>query len=391
MVLILLGFIKNTVFSILCLLKKISFELVSFECVYDFEVPSLEALPFASSVVISCCGGCGGVGDHVRAKHLGTLSQSARSFFLSGTRCSAADGSSCTCSEDETLGVGSLTLVDSEKVNAKKPENSSLSQEITTSRSLDRAVSVSYADDFDAKDIAHPSPPIADQFVKAGMAAVGLLSDLVNYRIPMTDGSAMVTSLQNSMVDPTKPISNVRSANMKTSRKDKVYDKPSAEPVSRSSSTSISCGEKGRANKSVSAKGVGNVSSNVSGDFVENHGITSESRDGKRPVPQRSRAYSDRFIPNTQQSEGKLNGNKSAGFTRDIRHTKVIGGAAPVARQFLSSSHVESALVFCISPNGALLQKRLLGSSTAYWMPSKQTKFLSSFKTIQWLLGFSTG
>ncbi|KAL0416895.1 UNVERIFIED_CONTAM: Pentatricopeptide repeat-containing protein [Sesamum latifolium] len=303
----------------------------------------------------------------LRAKHLGTLSQSARSFFLSGSRCSAADGSSCTCSEDETcisrrplranvqnlqapssllskasVGVASLTLVDSEKVNAKKPENSSLSQEITTSRSLERAVSVSYADDFDAKDIVHSSPPIADQFVKAGMAAVGLLSDLVNYRIPMTDGSAMVTSLQNSMVDPTKPISNVRSANMKTSRKDKGYDKPSAEPVSRSSSTSISYGEKGRADKSVSAKGVGNVSSNVSGDFVEIHGITSESRDRKRPVPQRSRAYSDRFIPNTQQSEGKLNGNKSAGFTRDIRHTKVIAGAAPVARQYLSSSHVES-------------------------------------------------
>ncbi|KAK4394562.1 Pentatricopeptide repeat-containing protein [Sesamum angolense] len=272
----------------------------------------------------------------LRAKHLGTLSQSARSFFLSGTRCSAADGSSCTCSEDETcisrrplranvqnlqapslllskasVGVGSLTLVDSEKVNAKKPENSSLSQEITTSRSLDRAVSVSYADDFDAKDIAHPSPPIADQFVKAGMAAVGLLSDLVNYRIPMTDGSAMVTSLQNSMVDPTKPISNVRSANMKTSRKDKVYDKPSAEPVSRSSSTSISCVKK---------------------SLVM----------GKGQFHKDQRAYSDRFIPNTQQSEGKLNGNKSAGFTRDIRHTKVIGGAAPVARQFLSSSHVES-------------------------------------------------
>ncbi|KAL2244183.1 UNVERIFIED_CONTAM: Pentatricopeptide repeat-containing protein [Sesamum indicum] len=303
----------------------------------------------------------------LRAKHLGTLSQSARSFFLSGSRCSAADGSSCTCSEDETcisrrplrasvqnlqapssllskasVGVGSLTLVDSEKVNAKKPENSSLSQEITTSRSLDRAVSVSYADDFDAKDIVHSSPPIADQFVKAGMAAVGLLSDLVNYRIPMTDGSAMVTSLQNSMVDPTKPISNVRSANMKTSRKDKVYDKPSAEPVSRSSSMSISYGEKGRADKSVSAKAVGNMSSNVSGDFVENHGITSESRDRKRPVPQRSRAYSEHFIPNTQQSKGKLNGNKSAGFTRDIRHTKVIAGGAPVARQFLSSSHVES-------------------------------------------------
>ncbi|KAL0355926.1 UNVERIFIED_CONTAM: Pentatricopeptide repeat-containing protein [Sesamum radiatum] len=223
----------------------------------------------------------------LRAKHLGTLSQSARSFFLSGS-----------------------SVVQQMEVHALAPKTrlvfleDHLEQMCKTCKHHPVIIKSFSRNDFDAKDIVHSSPPIADQFVKAGMAAVGLLSDLVNYRIPMTDGSAMVNSLQNSMVDPTKPISNVRSANMKTSKKDKVYDKPSAEPVSRSSSTSISYGEKGRANKSVSAKGVGNVSSNVSGDFVENHGITSESRDRKRPVPQRSRAYSDRFIPNTQQSKG---------------------------------------------------------------------------------------
>ncbi|KAI3454608.1 hypothetical protein Pfo_011271 [Paulownia fortunei] len=301
----------------------------------------------------------------LRAKHLGTLSQSARSFFLGGSRCSAADGSSCTCSEDEaciskrhlranvqhlqasssllskaSVGVGSLTSIDSVKeVSAEKPVNSSLSQGIATSHSLDRADSVSYADDLDAKDMVHSSPPIADHFVKAGMAAVGLLSDLVNYRIPMTDGSAMLTSSPNSMVDRTKPISNVRSANMKTSRKDKVHVKPSPEPVSGSNFTSGSYGAKGRADKSGSAKGVVNESNNVSGNFVETRGICSEPHDRKSSIPQKSRAYSNRFMPNTEQSEGKLSSNKE-GFTRVIRQTKVNTGAAPVARPFLSSSPV---------------------------------------------------
>ncbi|GAA0164056.1 hypothetical protein LIER_19781 [Lithospermum erythrorhizon] len=38
----------------------------------------------------------------LRAKQLGNLSQSARSFFFSGSRCNTPDGSSCTCTEDET-------------------------------------------------------------------------------------------------------------------------------------------------------------------------------------------------------------------------------------------------------------------------------------------------
>lgn len=284
----------------------------------------------------------------LRAKHLGTLSQSARSFFISGSRCSAADGSSCTCSEDETcfsrrplganvkhlqassgliskasVGVASLTSVDSVKeANAKKLENGVLLQGVAAPLPLERVDSVGYARDFEAKDIGHSSPPIADHFVRAGMAAVGLLSDLVNYRIPMTDGSAMLSSSPNSMVGRTKPISNVRSANVKTSRKEKVYVKPSTEPVSESNT-------KSRADKSDFAKGVSNGSGNASRNTVETHGLSSEIHDKKRSVPQRSRANSNRYPPNGQQSDG---------FTREIRQTKVTTGAAPVGRPFLSSS-----------------------------------------------------
>ncbi|KAK6123282.1 hypothetical protein DH2020_042978 [Rehmannia glutinosa] len=295
----------------------------------------------------------------LRAKHLGTLSQSARSFFLSGSRCSAADGSSsCTCSDDETcisrrhlranvqhigasssllskasVGVSPLASLDSVKeVNAKTTEhNSTLSQGVAIACSLDRAEdSVSYADDFDV----HSSPPIADQFVKAGMAAVGLLSDLVNYRIPMMDGSSMLTSSRNSMVDRTKPISNVRSANTKNPRKDKVYVKPSAAP-------NFTSGATGSGDRSVSEKGVTNESNN----FAETHGISSEPRDRVKSIPQRARANSNRFMPNTPQSDG---------FTRAIRQAK----------------------------------KRLSGSSTARSTPTKLNQVLKQLQDYTVALGF---
>ncbi|GFP97671.1 pentatricopeptide repeat-containing protein at1g74750 [Phtheirospermum japonicum] len=268
----------------------------------------------------------------LRAKNLGTLSQSARSFFFSGSRCSAADGTnSCTCADEDTCiskrplrttnaqhikasaplfskpsvavtPLASAVLVKNE-ANAKKLENSSSSQK------------VSYADESDAKDIiVHSSPPISDHFVKAGMAAVGLLSDLVNYRIPMSDGSAM-TSSPNSVVDRTKPTSNVRSVNTKNSKKDKVYVKPSADQISVSEI-------QGRYNSSVSAKEATNKP-----NFVE---ACEESCDKIKPIPQKSRGYTNRFVPNKPQSEGKLTRNKLEGFAR----------AAPVARQFLGSNPV---------------------------------------------------
>lgn len=284
----------------------------------------------------------------IRAKHLGNLSQTARSFFLSGTRCSAADGSSCTCSEDETcvsrrslraslqapssllskasVAVGSLTSVDSVKeANTKKQDNASVSIGIAAAHTSERVNSVSYGDESDGNGIS-------DQFVKAGMAAVGLLSDIVNYRIPLTDGSATGTLPSNSVIERTKQVSIIRPPNIKTSRKDRVSVKPSAVPVYNDSNyTSAPDGAKGRTDKK-ERKGVGNESNNGSRNFVESRGLASEPRDRRRPIPQKSRSYSSHLMPNTQ-SEGKFGDNNFDGFQRSMRQN-------PASRQF---SVVESA------------------------------------------------
>ncbi|XP_051136706.1 pentatricopeptide repeat-containing protein At1g74750-like [Andrographis paniculata] len=297
----------------------------------------------------------------LRSKHLGTLSQSARSFFLNGSRC-AADGSSCTCSEDETcisrrpLGanvhnsrpsasllpkssveVSSANLIHTGKeVAVRRPENISIADGTCSSSRADPVLS--NVDESGASKMScSSSPPLADQFVKAGIAAVGLLSDLVNYKIPMTSGSAMLNPYPNSMVDGTKSISNIRSVNVRASKKDKVGVVPSGEPVSGSNSnySSVSCATKGRPVKSVPStpKSSGNEPNKAPGNCVEAHEV---GGDRKRSVPRRPRSYQNRAAPNP--SEGRLSVKNSD--ARSTRPTGVIPRAAPVARQYLSVSSV---------------------------------------------------
>ncbi|KAL1541567.1 pentatricopeptide repeat protein [Salvia divinorum] len=299
--------------------------------------------------------------DNDPSKHLGNLSQTARSLFFGGQRCSAADGSSCTCSDDEncisrrplianvqhlqapssvlskaSVAVGSLTSADSVKeVNDKKKDNGSMSKGVAASHKSERANSVSYAEDVDANDMLHSSPPIVEQFVMAGMIAVGLLSDLANYKIPMTDVSAIVTSTSNSVLECTKQVSSIRPPNVKTSRKDRVSAKSSAAQVYGSKFTSVPDGAKGRADKS-RVEGVVKSSSNASSNLVESHGLYSDPCDRKRPIPQKSRSYSGQFMPNIQ----KFGDNNMGRFSRAMIQTKVMTGEAPGTRQF---SVVESA------------------------------------------------
>ncbi|XP_022852663.1 pentatricopeptide repeat-containing protein At1g74750-like [Olea europaea var. sylvestris] len=319
----------------------------------------------------------------LRAKQLGTLSQSARSFFLSGPRCSAADDSSCTCSEDETcisrrslktnvqhlqassvlvtkasLGVDSQISTDAgQAVNSTV--GSSPPQVIRVSHSLERGTCITYADDVDAKEIIHSSPPITDQIVKAGFAAVSVLSDLVNNKIPVLDG--MLNTTQNSVVERSKPISSIRTVNVKPSGSNKIHGKSSAES-SESNFTNVSYGTKGKADKWGSDKTVKKVPSNGSGNFVDSHGISLEVRERKGSIPQRSGTYSN-YVADVQHLERRCSSSTQEGFSRPLRETKVITEAGPVAKKFLSSSNVVES-VFHILQNfrWSLATKEALGN-----------------------------
>ncbi|XP_019152796.1 PREDICTED: pentatricopeptide repeat-containing protein At1g74750 [Ipomoea nil] len=304
----------------------------------------------------------------IRAKQLGTLSQSARSFILSGSKSSVADGS-CSCSEDESSisrrpqtknnvrhleisstsvskssgGVGSLISRDGVKgVNFQKNEKPNYSvsdpQIIPYTNSSKRADCVSYGS-LEASEIMHSSPPISDQFVRAGIAAVNFLSDLVHYKIPMSDGNEVLKSSPNCVVERTKPISTVKPSTVKSFRKDQVYGKAPAITPAASSSVNNPSDTGGRVEKYGSVKGTSSVPNNRMGNFVEDrHAFASDSHDRKRTVPPKPRPYSARFRTYGQASHGERINERPECLSRPIRETKVNTEVATRSRQFSSSA-----------------------------------------------------
>ncbi|KAJ4836506.1 hypothetical protein Tsubulata_036209 [Turnera subulata] len=336
----------------------------------------------------------------IRAKQLSNLSSSARSFFLSGTRCGAADGSSCTCSEDETcvsrrqqprnnillaqkpsillsktaeraetsipVDAKSVLLAQQSPIyetkTAARTETSvprdkailsssrkdggvlhptSLPHAISP-RSLSGADCVTYASGIDASetDGAHASSPISDQFVKAGIAAVSFLSDLVYCKIPTADGSQ--TNMPCYMVDSTRKISNIHSSNVKTIRREnfsKVYPKSSAEvPVGSNHNFNYnSAKDKGN---SAAARGFKRVSSTAAVNSLEAHRGSRDTCDKRRTAPQSSRVQSNHFISKFQSSVNTSDKIRE-GFTechrKPSRDAKIQAVMAPIGRPFTTS------------------------------------------------------
>lgn len=314
----------------------------------------------------------------LRTKQFGPLSNSARSFLITGTR-SNTDGNSCPYSEDETrvskkqhtrnenlisekqttlasraaARVGPLLLGDAVKVVASKKvervDCATYSPEVVAApRTIAGSDSVSYvSDNVVANNDAVHAPPIADQFIRAGIVAVNLLSDLVNYKIPTSDGSGMLKLPQNSMVDPTKPLSNIKPANIKPFRKgnfSRVHAESSANIAAGSNSTSSYQSSRGKGQKSGLVKGQSHVGDTWTRNTVDNQSQPSDTH-SKRSIPQKSKAYSNystlnsNFNSNARKSDPSFVGDIAGGFSKPPRDMKMIG-IAPVCRQFGSSGHV---------------------------------------------------
>ncbi|PON86061.1 Smr domain containing protein [Trema orientale] len=310
----------------------------------------------------------------LRAKHIGNLSNSARSFFLSGSRCNAADGSSCTCSEDETCvsrrqhhrhggalaqnptlssrttaRVGTFISGDAVKVISPQKANivhpTSLKQAVITPKNLGIADCVSYASGIDAveKDVAHSFPPISDQFVKAGVAAVNFLSDIANHKFPLSDGIGMLNSSKNCMVDPSK-ISSFKSSHVKHIKRENfssVHPRSSAETAVQLNSNSH--GAKSKGGKSSLTKGVNNAPRTRTGNSWASQSVPADTRD-HRAIPHRTRAFINGFkadfTSNVHQAsdagpEGRVNNGN--GFSRPTRDVKLPTGYVPSRRPSASS------------------------------------------------------
>ncbi|KAK6924942.1 Pentatricopeptide repeat [Dillenia turbinata] len=247
----------------------------------------------------------------LRTKQIGTISQCARSFILSGTRCGASDGSSCTCPEDEscasrrrqtTNGVllqqKQPTLVP--KTSAKvgsllsgdlvKPGYTQKAEKVQCPTSLPQPLAPSLLSASDCVnagvepvhgDVGHSPPVIPNQFVKAGIAAATFLIDLANYNIPFSDGGGLLNSAQHYMVDPTRPISNVKSSDVKPIRREgfsKVQGKQIPEMARDSHPSSNYRGAKAKVEKPDSLRNLEHVSHARASDTVASNNVSSYSQ-----------------------------------------------------------------------------------------------------------------
>ncbi|CAM8913985.1 unnamed protein product [Rhodiola kirilowii] len=183
----------------------------------------------------------------LRTKQITVFSNTARSLFLSGSRCGAPDGSSCTCSGDDTCiprkqhernesqhspklsnlipkissKAGNVVLPDADKVvasrKAEKDRTVYLPQANAATRTISRSDCAKYASNIGTveTDIG-PEPPMSDHFVRAGIAALNYLSDVRTLKVPIGSRSGSeIANSSNSMVDSKKHIPNVTPARIK--------------------------------------------------------------------------------------------------------------------------------------------------------------------------------
>lgn len=313
----------------------------------------------------------------LRAKQISSLSSSARSFFL-GSRCNAADGNSCTCPEDETCVsirqqrktedrraqepsslvskttsqvVGTLVSrkltsgPGSHKVDEGVDKSSQVQQVRSTSCPSSKPDYVTYACVADGiqNHVAHTSPLDGDQIYRAGIAAVNFLSDIVNYKIPLSDGMGILSNSKNCVVDAARALPNIRSSNVKQIRKEdfiSVHPKP---PISTnkgpSNHSSNYHGAKGRGNKSNLGKSFKHVASSGTEKSEVAANIPFNNHDC-RPFPQRTRTHSNRFVTNfgsnnTQTSNPQMMGAFKESFNKQHhRDLKTTPGIAPSNRNF---------------------------------------------------------
>ncbi|XP_042497983.1 pentatricopeptide repeat-containing protein At1g18900-like isoform X1 [Macadamia integrifolia] len=313
----------------------------------------------------------------LRTKQLGTFSHCARTFFLSGSRCSTADGSSCVCTEDETCVSRKQQRSNEVLLPQKTPEQaqSPLSGDAVGTVGHHRAESGVYrapvphipptpassarfgdanyvsGNVIDAqKNLVPTSTLVSDHFVKAGIAAVSFLYDLANYKLPTSDGSGALLLPQNCMVDSTRPISNVRSSNGKPHKSgySKSHGKPSVDVARGSHSTAHYNGSKGKAEKpgTGTEKGFDRVSSTAARNSVNTHGLASDSTDGRQSIPQRQ-GDSYHFVAKSKAkgrtSEGKVFGGISEGIKsvdrvqKPQRCAKMPTGTTSMSRQSVNA------------------------------------------------------
>ncbi|KAJ6688060.1 hypothetical protein OIU74_016708 [Salix koriyanagi] len=280
----------------------------------------------------------------LRAKQLSNLSSSARSFFLSGSRCSADGSSSCTCSEDETC-VSTRQQPRNSILLAQKPSNfrsktsarveasvsgdgssfllpqkpssivSKTSARVETSVSRDAVKLLGSQKD---ASIEHPTslPQVASTPSSCGIS--GCVSYVIDIDIAEKDvGIPLLLLFQTNL-----QLSNKKSSIVKPIRRELHSRQQIKFLIEVSNKFQVL----------------------LAGSSLDSHSLPSDTFDKRRTAPQRSKAQPNQFVSkfNSNVNTSDVNVSKpfTDGYRRPSRDTKMLAVVAPSSRQFLSTGHV---------------------------------------------------
>ncbi|CAN8234761.1 unnamed protein product [Cochlearia groenlandica] len=296
----------------------------------------------------------------IRAKQISNLSSSARSFFLSGTRPGAADGSSCTSADDESYvsrrqqirneavhtgkrtsslaaglagsilpgDAGKSTVVKQKVEHFARP--SLLPQHVSSPALPVKPASVNHASSIIEEDVVTP-------IAKAGIGTVNFLSDIANYKIPLSDGNEAVGLPKSSTV---------KSSDVKATRRENLTEVyPASAPKDSSDRVLVnrSRGTK-EAERSGFVQGFKQASNDVAGKSFVAHDLPANTISGKRKsVPQKPNMDSTRYASsgydyNMYSSDDRTMKTSVEGFTKPS--IEMMRATAPTPKQYCNAGYV---------------------------------------------------
>ncbi|RZC58910.1 hypothetical protein C5167_006213 [Papaver somniferum] len=319
-----------------------------------------------------------------RSKQIGSLTKSARSFFVNGSRSSGAEGSPCPNPEDETYaprkqlrnrGVllphkdltvssksstrdGAILSGDAIGATGYKTENGAkpVSTHVISlpNPSLKLGSGSSVGSDVCGiqKDLS--TACVSDQFVKAGITAVSLLSDLVNYKLPLSDGKEVLHNNTNCMLDPSRPISSIRPSNIKPVKRESfviVDRRPTVDEIGRGTTSNVHYDAQAEKFAPLKITSTNHSSSNnIQDNSAKNHNIPSGTRYlQSQSEQQKSKLTSFRVVSNPksgQASEPKAAGSASESIRsgsnnvqKPSMYARKPAGFIPLTRHNVNTRH----------------------------------------------------
>ncbi|KAK7347235.1 hypothetical protein VNO80_21762 [Phaseolus coccineus] len=190
----------------------------------------------------------------------------------------------------------------------------------------------------------HSSPLSADQFYRVSIAAIHFISDLVNCKFPLSNGMEMLSYSKNCMIDTTRTPTNIRSSNVRQTKRESftnVPPRPSVSTDSWSKRTSHHHSGKCKVDKSNLGTSFKRLPSSGTKKL-----LVSQSNHERGLFPYRTITKSNHIVTNfgskLRASSTQMVESIKESYNKHLRDLKMSPGVAPMNRHFMNTGHCGS-------------------------------------------------